>query len=45
MKYLDKDDIRALELINAEVHDEELKEKLIKMYMSDIRKNENYYRR
>ncbi len=45
MKYLSKDDLKSLELINNEVQDEELKDKLLKLYISDIRKNEDKIRR
>lgn len=43
MKYLDKDYFKALELINSEVDDEELKEKLLAIYIKDIRKREHEY--
>lgn len=44
-KYLNKEDIRVLELINEEVKDEELKNKLLEIYVQSFRKEEHYKKR
>lgn len=41
-KFLEKEDIRALELINEEVKDEELRNKLLEIYIQSFRKEEHY---
>lgn len=44
-KYMDKEDIKALELINNEVEDPVLKSKLIKIYIQSIIKEKHYRER
>ncbi|MEA4873993.1 hypothetical protein [Anaerorhabdus sp.] len=44
-KYMDKEDIKALELINNEVEDPILKNKLIKIYIQSIIKEKHYRER
>ncbi|MEF9966891.1 MAG: hypothetical protein RR766_00140 [Longicatena sp.] len=44
-KYMDKEDIKALELINNEVEDPILKSKLIKIYIQSIIKEKHYRER
>lgn len=41
-RYLEKEDIRTLELINEEVKDEELRNKLLEIYIQSFRKEEHY---
>ncbi|MEG0169973.1 MAG: sigma-70 family RNA polymerase sigma factor [Erysipelotrichaceae bacterium] len=41
-RFLEKEDIRALELINEEVKDEELRNKLLEIYIQSFRKEEHY---
>lgn len=44
-RYLSKEDIANLELINNEVRDIELRNKLLEIYISSYRKEEDYVRR
>lgn len=44
-KYMDKEDIKSLELINNEVEDPVLKSKLIKIYIQSIIKEKHYRER